>query len=345
MVGQIICNSFFLLPFLSTHGSIYLFADWVILDTGLRDMQSDQVNIVMLQWNYNIKQFKQFMKQPLIHFSSNDQLYLSFDLPTATTPPPSSSSSSSSWKRTNQMATNGAKPWLNSSVSETVAETPLPSLPFLIFSLDARHPSWSRLAMAITLSFSIIGTPPSLVTERKKEKYFSSAERGGDQQTLKIIIHQSASQGAATERAMMGSIGPSWAWEQRSFFFFLPLSRDSVKFIIRMLGVVLNVHQGKEGSSLQRTRGLQQRTHEIAKIDEASDHFLSQPASRGIDVSLGGKRVHRSPWVLCISRGRKKSVSSIGGGSCFSSTPTSHTTPHSPRCVLMIFDGSSHFKN
>jgi hypothetical protein len=43
-----------------------------------------------------------------------------------------------------------------------------------------------------------------------------------------------------------------------------------------------------------RTRGLQQRPHEIAKIDEASDHFLSQPASRGIGVSLGGKRVHRS---------------------------------------------------
>jgi hypothetical protein len=29
---------------------------------------------------------------------------------------------------------------------------------------------------------------------------------------------------------------------------------------------------------------------------------------------------------LCISREGKKSVSSIGGGSCFSSTPTSHTT-------------------
>jgi hypothetical protein len=27
------------------------------------------------------------------------------------------------------------------------------------------------------------------------------------------------------------------------------------------------------------------------------------------------------------------------------STPTSHTTPHSPCCVPMIFDGSSHFKN
>ena len=36
-----------------------------------------------------------------------------------------------------------------------------------------------------------------------------------------------------------------------------------------------------------RTRGLQQRPYEIAKIDEASDHFLSQPASQ--------------PWYWCFS--------------------------------------------
>jgi hypothetical protein len=53
--------------------------------------------------------------------------------------------------------------------------------------------------------------------------------------------------------------------------------------------------KGKKGGPSREPEGSNNDPYEIAKIDDPSDHFLSQPASRGIDVSLGGKRVHRSP--------------------------------------------------